>query len=207
MLQALARDCGALCERLPRVPTMPTQIGAAVAGRRSRPSDLVLVIAGSSRGRADHTAGVLERHGELVAHGVALRPGASGRARRGGGDARDRHPRLSRGRRDRVRALRAAVARAPARRAARGRAADPRAPDRRGARQARRRGLRAARPERGPRPARTRCRRAARAEPCAAWPARTRCSAPGSRTACCRRAPRSKRACCAPGRASTILSK
>ena len=34
----------------------------------------MLVIAGSSRGRADHTASVLERHGELVAHGVALRP-------------------------------------------------------------------------------------------------------------------------------------
>ena len=37
-------------------------------------ADLVLLIAGSSRGRADHTASVLERHGELVAHGVALRP-------------------------------------------------------------------------------------------------------------------------------------
>ena len=57
----------------PRAPTTPAEIGAAVVGAAAA-SDLVLVIAGSSRGRADHTASVLERHGELVAHGVALRP-------------------------------------------------------------------------------------------------------------------------------------
>ena len=73
MLQALARDCGALCERLPPRPDDAEQIGAALLAA-ARSSDLVLVIAGSSRGRADHTASVLERHGELVAHGVALRP-------------------------------------------------------------------------------------------------------------------------------------
>jgi molybdenum cofactor synthesis domain-containing protein len=73
MLQALARDCGALCERLPPRPDDAAQIGAAVLAA-ARGNDLVLVIAGSSRGRADHTASVLQRHGELVAHGVALRP-------------------------------------------------------------------------------------------------------------------------------------
>jgi molybdenum cofactor synthesis domain-containing protein len=73
MLQALARGCGALCERLPPRPDDAGQIGDAVVDAAGR-SDLVLVIAGSSRGRADHTAEVLERHGELVAHGVALRP-------------------------------------------------------------------------------------------------------------------------------------
>jgi molybdenum cofactor synthesis domain-containing protein len=73
MLQALARDCGALCERLPPRPDDAEQIGSAVLDAVRR-SDLVLVIAGSSRGRADHTASVLDRHGELVAHGVALRP-------------------------------------------------------------------------------------------------------------------------------------
>ena len=64
-----ARDC----ERLPACPDDAEAIGAAVLGATAT-SDLVLVIAGSSRGRADHTASVLERHGELVAHGVALRP-------------------------------------------------------------------------------------------------------------------------------------
>jgi putative molybdopterin biosynthesis protein len=73
MLQSLARECGALCERLPPRPDDARQIGAAVLDATTR-SDLVLVIAGSSRGRADHTAAVLERRGELVVHGVALRP-------------------------------------------------------------------------------------------------------------------------------------
>jgi putative molybdopterin biosynthesis protein len=73
MLQALARECGALCERLPPRPDDARQIGDAVLDATTR-CDLVLVIAGSSRGRADHTAAVLERRGELVVHGVALRP-------------------------------------------------------------------------------------------------------------------------------------
>jgi molybdenum cofactor synthesis domain-containing protein len=73
MLQALARDCGAVSERMAPRPDDAAQIGAAVV-QAVEHSDLVLVIAGSSRGRADHTAGVLERHGEVVAHGVALRP-------------------------------------------------------------------------------------------------------------------------------------
>jgi putative molybdopterin biosynthesis protein len=73
MLQSLAREAGAICERLPARPDDAEAIGAAILGAAAG-SDLVLVIAGSSRGRADHTAQVLERHGELVAHGVALRP-------------------------------------------------------------------------------------------------------------------------------------
>jgi putative molybdopterin biosynthesis protein len=73
MLQTLARECGALAERLDARPDDAGQIGAAVLCAAGS-SDLVLVIAGSSRGRADHTAGVLTRHGQLVVHGVALRP-------------------------------------------------------------------------------------------------------------------------------------
>ena len=64
---------GAACERLPARPDDAGEIGEAVLGAAAT-SDLVLVIAGSSRGRADHTASVLEHHGELVVHGVALRP-------------------------------------------------------------------------------------------------------------------------------------
>jgi molybdenum cofactor synthesis domain-containing protein len=73
MLQSLARETGADCERLPARPDDAEEIGAAVL-QAVATNDLVLVIAGSSRGRADHTASVVERHGELVAHGVALRP-------------------------------------------------------------------------------------------------------------------------------------
>jgi putative molybdopterin biosynthesis protein len=73
MLQSLARETGADCERLPARPDDAEEIGAAVLEAVAT-SDLVLVIAGSSRGRADHTASVVERQGELIAHGVALRP-------------------------------------------------------------------------------------------------------------------------------------
>lgn len=73
MLQALAREAGALCERLPSSPDDAAAIGAAVV-RATADCDLVLLVAGSSRGRADHTPAVLERCGELVVHGVALRP-------------------------------------------------------------------------------------------------------------------------------------
>ena len=73
MLQALAREAGALCERLPSCPDDAAAIGSAVA-QACAAYDLVLLVAGSSRGRADHTAAVLEQHGELVVHGVALRP-------------------------------------------------------------------------------------------------------------------------------------
>ena len=38
-------------------------------------ADLVIVIAGSSAGRDDYTARVVERIGRLAVHGVAVRPG------------------------------------------------------------------------------------------------------------------------------------
>ncbi len=43
--------------------------------RAVRFSDLVLISAGSSAGRRDHTFHVLDRLGEVLAHGVAIRPG------------------------------------------------------------------------------------------------------------------------------------
>jgi molybdenum cofactor synthesis domain-containing protein len=73
MLQALARDLGADCRRLPPRADDVAEIAEAVLAAAAT-CDLVLVIAGSSRGRADHTPSVLERLGVLVAHGVALRP-------------------------------------------------------------------------------------------------------------------------------------
>ena len=41
----------------------------------ARAADIVLVIAGSSAGRSDHTAAVLARAGGLAVRGVAVRPG------------------------------------------------------------------------------------------------------------------------------------
>ncbi|MBT9153093.1 MAG: Molybdopterin molybdenumtransferase [Firmicutes bacterium] len=40
-----------------------------------RASDMVLIIAGSSTGRGDYTADVVEQVGEILVHGVAMRPG------------------------------------------------------------------------------------------------------------------------------------
>src|SRR5690606_24449367 len=56
------------------LPDDPATIAAAVSDAATR-ADLVLVCAGSSAGRDDHTAGVVERLGTLAVHGVAVRPG------------------------------------------------------------------------------------------------------------------------------------
>ena len=55
-------------------PDDPDTLAAEI--RRSAPgADLVLVIAGSSRGRGDHTAAVLAQVGGVAVAGAALRPG------------------------------------------------------------------------------------------------------------------------------------
>jgi putative molybdopterin biosynthesis protein len=74
MLAAQAREAGCDVEATPILPDDPDAIAAAVRDGAAR-SDLVIVIAGSSAGRADHTAAVVERAGTLLVHGVAVRPG------------------------------------------------------------------------------------------------------------------------------------
>jgi putative molybdopterin biosynthesis protein len=55
-------------------PDDPAAIAAAVT-RAARDADLVLLIAGSSRGHRDHAPAVLAETGSLVVRGVAVRPG------------------------------------------------------------------------------------------------------------------------------------
>jgi putative molybdopterin biosynthesis protein len=55
-------------------PDEPGAIAAEV-GRAAATADLVLIIAGSSAGRRDHTAAVIRKAGELAVGGVAVRPG------------------------------------------------------------------------------------------------------------------------------------
>lgn len=74
MLAGLAEEAGCLTETLPIVPDVPDQIAAAVAAA-AREADLVLVIAGSSAGRDDHTSSVIRQLGRVAVHGVAMRPG------------------------------------------------------------------------------------------------------------------------------------
>ncbi|HST49734.1 molybdopterin molybdotransferase MoeA [Jatrophihabitans sp.] len=74
MLAALAARCGALPTVTDVQPDDPERLAAAVR-QASSTADLVLVLAGSSRGRDDHTATVLAQVGGVAVHGVAVRPG------------------------------------------------------------------------------------------------------------------------------------
>jgi molybdopterin molybdotransferase/putative molybdopterin biosynthesis protein len=74
MLVAQAEAIGAAAWRGEIVRDEPDAIAAAVRDAAAR-ADLVIVVAGSSAGRDDHTAAVVERLGALAVHGVAVRPG------------------------------------------------------------------------------------------------------------------------------------
>ena len=74
MLAAQAEAAGCEAHRFEVVPDVPDEIAAAVRAAAAR-SDLVVVIAGSSAGRDDHTAAVVAEVGTLAVHGVAVRPG------------------------------------------------------------------------------------------------------------------------------------
>jgi putative molybdopterin biosynthesis protein len=74
MLAGMAeQDGGEVCQ-LPIAPDRPERIAAAVTQAAQR-ADIVLVIAGSSTGRDDHTAAAVRRLGRIAVHGVAMRPG------------------------------------------------------------------------------------------------------------------------------------
>jgi putative molybdopterin biosynthesis protein len=74
MLTAQAREAGCEAETAPIVTDDPALIAAAVREGAGR-ADLVIVIAGSSAGRDDYTAAVVEQAGTLLVHGVAVKPG------------------------------------------------------------------------------------------------------------------------------------
>jgi putative molybdopterin biosynthesis protein len=74
MLAAQAEAAGCEAHRFEIAPDVPEQIAEAVRAAAAR-SDLVIVIAGSSAGRDDHTAEVVASVGTLAVHGVAVRPG------------------------------------------------------------------------------------------------------------------------------------
>ena len=74
MLAGQAAEHGCEVLPLPIEPDDPERIAAAVLTAAER-ADLVVIIAGSSAGRGDHTASVVARLGTLTVHGVAVRPG------------------------------------------------------------------------------------------------------------------------------------
>ena len=74
MLVAQAREAGCESWATPIQPDVQEQIGAAVR-EAAAAADLVIVVAGSSAGRDDYTARVVDELGDLAVHGVAVRPG------------------------------------------------------------------------------------------------------------------------------------
>lgn len=74
MLAAQVENWGGLPTRLPIVPDDQGRITKAVS-EAAKNHDLVLVNAGSSAGSEDYTARVVEALGDLLVHGVAVRPG------------------------------------------------------------------------------------------------------------------------------------
>ncbi|MGH2845192.1 MAG: molybdopterin biosynthesis protein [Thermoleophilaceae bacterium] len=74
MLAAQAAEAGCTVVRQGIVPDQPERIVATVR-EAAAAADLVIVIAGSSAGRDDHTAAVVAEAGTLAVHGVAVKPG------------------------------------------------------------------------------------------------------------------------------------
>jgi putative molybdopterin biosynthesis protein len=74
MAEVFLSAMGAHCNRLPIVPDDPDLIRETLRSAVSA-NDLVLISAGSSAGTRDFTEGVISSLGELLFHGVAVRPG------------------------------------------------------------------------------------------------------------------------------------
>jgi len=74
MASAWLRSLGCDCHRYPVTPDDPAEIRGAIS-RAANENDLVIVSAGSSAGTRDFTAPVLGEIGEVLVHGVGIRPG------------------------------------------------------------------------------------------------------------------------------------
>jgi len=74
MAQVFLSTMGAHCTRFPIVPDDPKLIADALRSA-IRSNDLVIISAGSSAGTRDFTEGVISSLGELLFHGVAVKPG------------------------------------------------------------------------------------------------------------------------------------
>jgi putative molybdopterin biosynthesis protein len=74
MAKAILEEAGATCTRYPFVEDKPEKIRDAIAGAIQE-NDIVIVSAGSSAGTKDYTADVVAELGEVLVHGVAIKPG------------------------------------------------------------------------------------------------------------------------------------
>ena len=74
MAKAMLEEAGAMCTRYPFVEDKPEKIREAIAAA-CKENDIVIVSAGSSAGTKDYTAEVIAELGEVLVHGVAIKPG------------------------------------------------------------------------------------------------------------------------------------
>ncbi|MDQ2883241.1 MAG: molybdopterin molybdotransferase MoeA [Actinomycetota bacterium] len=74
LLTGILHDAGCDVRTWAIQPDQPSRIATAARDAATE-ADLVLIIAGSSAGRGDHTAAVLRTLGEVIVHGVAVKPG------------------------------------------------------------------------------------------------------------------------------------
>jgi putative molybdopterin biosynthesis protein len=74
MAKAMLEEAGATCTRYPFVEDKPEKIRTAIAAA-CKENDIVIVSAGSSAGTKDYTADVIADLGEVLIHGVAIKPG------------------------------------------------------------------------------------------------------------------------------------
>ena len=74
MTTAILTEAGATSTRYPFVEDQPEKIKNAVA-EAIKENDIVIVSAGSSAGTKDYTADVVAELGEVLVHGVAIKPG------------------------------------------------------------------------------------------------------------------------------------
>ena len=74
MAKAMLDEAGATCTRYPFVEDKPEKIHSAIA-TACKENDIVIVSAGSSAGTKDYTADVIAELGEVLVHGVAIKPG------------------------------------------------------------------------------------------------------------------------------------
>ncbi|MDD1703606.1 MAG: molybdopterin biosynthesis protein [Methanoregula sp.] len=74
MAEAMIRVTGASCTRYPVVSDEPSLIRAALETAAAE-NEVVIISAGSSAGTKDYTADVIAELGEVLVHGVAIKPG------------------------------------------------------------------------------------------------------------------------------------
>jgi putative molybdopterin biosynthesis protein len=74
MAEAMLGDLGATCTRYPMVKDNPTDI-KKILQQAVRENDMVIISAGSSAGTKDFTADVIAELGDVLVHGIAIKPG------------------------------------------------------------------------------------------------------------------------------------